>query len=369
MFIGPTSQAPRVDEARDDQLYELEIAFGEVARQVAEQKAAEGWTDGVADRAKVLVPGAQEPYATPWMVDRALRNILSDVTGNTHRSEFCIDKLYSPEGATGRLGLLELRAFEMPPHAQMSLAQQLLLRSLVARFWKQPYAAPLMRWGTGLHDRFMLSTFVRADFETVIADLVEAGFPLESSWFAPHVEFRFPLAGEFSAAGVHMTLRAALEPWHVLAEQTANGATARYVDSSVERLEIIVDGLTDPRLAIAVNGRQLPLTPTARTGEFVAGVRYRAWSPPSALHPTLGVDAPLVIDIVDTTSEKSVGGCRYHVAHPGGRNYDTFPVNAYEAESRRLARFFKIGHTPGHFVIKPTTPSPEYPVTLDLRRR
>ncbi len=364
MFIGPTSQAPRVDEARDDQLYELEIAFGEVARQVAEQKLA----DGIADRATVIVPGEPEPYATPWMVDRALRNILSDITGNTHRSEFCIDKLYSPEGATGRLGLLELRAFEMPPHAQMSLAQQLLLRAMVARFWKQPYAAPLVRWGTGLHDRFMLSTFVRADFETVIAELVEAGYPLDASWFAPHLEFRFPLAGEFSAAGVHMTLRAALEPWHVLAEQTANGATARYVDSSVERLEIIVQGMTDPRLAIAVNGHALPLTPTARNGEFVAGVRYRAWSPPSALHPTLGVDAPLVIDIVDTTSEKSVGGCRYHVAHPGGRNYDTFPINAYEAESRRLARFFKIGHTPGHFVIRPTTPSPEYPVTLDLRR-
>ena len=363
MFIGPTSQAPRVDEARDDQLYELEIAFAEVARQVA---ASQG--DAVADHAKVIVPGKEEPYATPWMVDRALRNILADVTGNTHRSEFCIDKLYSPEGPTGRLGLLELRAFEMPPHAQMSLAQQLLLRSLVARFWKQPYAAPLMRWGTGLHDRFMLSTFVRADFETVIAELVEAGYPLDASWFAPHFEFRFPLAGEFTAAGVHMTLRAALEPWHVLAEQTANGATARYVDSSVERLEVIVKGLDDPRLAITVNGRALPLTATARAGEYVAGVRYRAWSPPSALHPTLGVDAPLVFDIVDTTSEKSVGGCRYHVAHPGGRNYDTFPINAYEAESRRLARFFKIGHTPGPFVIRPTTPSPEYPVTLDLRR-
>ena len=364
MFIGPTSQAPRVDEARDDQLYELEIAFGEVRRQVDERQ---GGT--VASRAKVVVPGGEEPYATPWMVDRALRNILADVTGNTHRSEFCIDKLYSPEGATGRLGLLELRAFEMPPHAQMSLAQQLLLRALVARFWKQPYGAPLMRWGTGLHDRFMLSTFVRADFETVLAELGEAGFPLEASWFAPHLEFRFPLAGEFSAAGVHLTLRAALEPWHVLAEQTANGATARYVDSSVERLEIVVTGLTDPRLVIAVNGRALPLTPTARTGEFVAGVRYRAWSPPSALHPSLGVDVPLVIDIVDTTSEKSLGGCRYHVAHPGGRNYDTFPVNAYEAESRRLARFFKIGHTPGHFALQPTTPSPEYPATLDLRRR
>ena len=359
LFIGPTSQAPRVDEARDDQLYELEIAFAEIKRQVSER---------IDQRATVIVPGHEEPYATPWMVDRALRNILADVTGNTHRSEFCIDKLYSPEGPTGRLGLLELRAFEMPPHAQMSLAQQLLLRAMVARFWEQPYAAPLMRWGTALHDRFMLSTFVRSDFDTVIAELVEAGYPLDASWFAPHFEFRFPLAGEVTASGVHLTLRTALEPWHVLAEQTAHGATARYVDSSVERLEVIVRGLADQRLVIAVNGRALPLAPTSRAGEFVAGVRYRAWSPPSALHPTIGVDAPLTFDIVDTTSEKSVGGCRYHVAHPGGRNYDTFPVNAYEAESRRLARFFKLGHTPGRIVLKPATPAPEYPMTLDLRR-
>ncbi len=363
LFIGPTSQAPRVDEARDDQLYELEIAFAEIKRQVGE------YVDGhKSERAAVIVPGHEEPYATPWMVDRALRNILADVTGNTHRSEFCIDKLYSPEGPTGRLGLLELRAFEMPPHAQMSLAQQLLLRAMVARFWEQPYAAPLMRWGTALHDRFMLSSFVHADFDTVIAELVEAGYALDASWFAPHFEFRFPLAGELTAGGVHLTLRTALEPWHVLAEQTAHGATARYVDSSVERLEVIVRGLSDPRLMIAVNGRALPLTPTGRAGEFVAGVRYRAWAPPSTLHPTIGVDAPLTFDIVDTTSEKSVGGCRYHVAHPGGRSYETFPVNAYEAESRRLARFFRIGHTPGRIVPKPATPAPEYPMTLDLRR-
>ena len=359
MFIGPTSQAPRVDEARDDQLYELEIAFAEIARLAG---------DAAEDRAKVRRPGEEEPFGKPWMVDRALRNILADVTGNTHRSEFCIDKLYSPEGATGRLGLLELRAFEMPPHAQMSLAQQLLLRAMVARFWKQPYGEPLMRWGTSLHDRFMLPTFVRADFQTVIAELRDAGYAVDASWFAPHFEFRFPIIGEVSAGGVRLVLRSALEPWHVLAEQTAGGATARYVDSSVERVEVVVQGLTDSRWVITVNGRAIPLSPTGRAGEFVAGVRFRAWAPPSALHPTLTVDVPLVFDIVDTLAEKSIGGCRYHVAHPGGRNYDTFPINAYEAESRRRARFFRDGHTPGPMAVKATIPSPEYPLTLDLRR-
>ena len=360
LFIGPTSQAPRVDEARNDQLYELEIAFAEI-RKHAPARADE--------RATVATPGGEEPCALPWMVDRALRNILADVTGNTHRSEFCIDKLYSPEGPTGRLGLLELRAFEMPPHAQMSLVQQLLLRALVARFWQRPYAAPLTRWGTALHDRFMLPTFVKADFNDVLAELAAAGFALEPAWFAPHFEFRFPLYGEVAAAGVELSLRSALEPWHVLAEQTASGATARYVDSSVERVEVKVRGLNDARYVVTVNGRAIPLAPTGSAGEFVAGVRYRAWSPYSALHPTIGIHAPLTFDIVDTANERSIGGCRYHVVHPGGRNYDSFPVNAYEAESRRHARFQTIGHTAGRVVVQATEASREFPFTLDLRQR
>ena len=367
-FIGPTSQAPRVDEARDDQLYELEIAFAEIAKRAPRRMHDERVGAG---KAEVIVPGQEEPVALPWIVDRALRNILADVTGNTHRSEFCIDKLYSPDGPTGRLGLLELRAFEMPPHAQMSLVQQLLLRALVSRFWQRPYRSSLARWGTELHDRFMLPTFVKADFDDVLAELAEAGFALDPAWFAPHFEFRFPPLGEVAAAGVHLSLRAALEPWHVLAEQTANSAMARYVDSSVERLEVLVRGLSDAhdaRHVVTVNGRTLPLAPTGRAGEFVAGVRYRAWSPPSALHPTIGVHAPLTFDIVDTWTERAIGGCRYHVTHPGGRNYETFPVNAYEAESRRAARFFKIGHTPGRIIVQRSEPSREFPFTLDLRR-
>ena len=349
MFIGPTSQAPRFDEGRDDQVYEVEIGLEQIERQMSKYAGA--------------VP--------PWLVDRTLRNLLIDVTGNTHRSEFCIDKLYSPDSATGRLGLLELRAFEMPPHARMSLAQQLLLRALVAWFWREPYrgrgSTRLTRWGTGLHDRFLLPTFVQQDFDDVMADLRAAGLPFDTAWFAPHLEFRFPLIGEVATRGINLSLRTALEPWHVMGEEGAPGGTARYVDSSLERIELKVTGLNDNRHVITVNGQAAPLQPTGRIGEYVCGVRYRAWQPPSALHPGIAPHAPLTVDIVDRWLQRSLGGCRYHVAHPGGLSYEDFPVNSYTAESRRLARFFRFGHTPSKMDVKPAAPSREFPFTLDLR--
>jgi uncharacterized protein (DUF2126 family)/transglutaminase-like putative cysteine protease len=355
-FVGPTSQAPRVDEGRPERLYELEIAFAQVAR--------------LADRADA------DPEHRPWAVDRALRHLLTDITGNTHRSEFCIDKLYSPDSLRGRLGLLELRGFEMPPHPDMALVQALLVRALVARFAEHPYSAPLVRWGTALHERFLLPHYAMADMAEVVADLRAHDLDVDLAWFAPYLEFRFPQIGVTEAGGVSLELRSAIEPWHVLGEEASSGATARYVDSSTERLQVRVNGFVPARQLLTCNSRPVPLVPTGTPGEFVAGVRYRAWKPWSALHPTLEIDSPLTFDVVDRAGTVSLGGATYHVVHPGGRSYDHPPVNAQEAEARRARRFEAMGHTTGMVDVEALDQAQawraaepaEYPATLDLRR-
>ena len=346
-FLGPTSQAPRVDEARDDNLYELEIAF---------------------EQLRLSLPVGVESQQ-PWLVDRLLRNLLVDLTGNTHRSEFCIDKLYSPDSATGRLGIIELRAFEMPPHYRMSLVQSLLLRALVAKFWQTPYQGKLVYWDTSLHDKFMLPHFIAHDIKDVCRDLRESGYPFDDAWLAPFMEFRFPRYGEIQVDNIHLEVRLAIEPWHVLGEEMAGGGTARYVDSSVERVQVKVSGLTDNRHQIICNGRLIPLHPTGVPGEFVAAVRYKAWAPHSALHPTINTHVPLVFDIFDSWNQRAIGGCTYHISHPGGRSYDAFPVNANEAEARRRSRFWDHGHTPGTINVRVETINPRFPMTLDLRRQ
>jgi uncharacterized protein (DUF2126 family)/transglutaminase-like putative cysteine protease len=346
LFIGPTSQHPRIDEARDDATLELEIAFSQVSRD------------------------APPP---PWLTDRIFRNVLADMTGNTHRTEFCIDKMYDPSGPSGRRGLVEFRAFEMPPHPRMAAAQMLLVRAAVATFWRTPYERPLVRWGTRLHDEFLLPHYCEQDFNDAMQELGITGIPLHPAWFAPHLAFRFPVIGEIALRGLRLELRHALEPWHVLGEEQSSAGTVRYVDSSAERVQVRAEGWVAERYVLACNGVAIPLQATGRIGDYVSGIRFKAWNPPSALHPTIRPQVPLVFDVIDRWTGRALGGMTHHVAHPGGRSYEDFPVNANSAEARRRARFFPFGHSPAALPPQPVDPPApdrgrEHPRTLDLRR-
>ncbi len=342
LFVGPTSQAPRLDEARMDSLYELEIALNRVA-----EKSGHG---------------------APWFTDRLLRNLLTDLSGNTHRTEFCIDKLYSPDGPAGRQGLLEFRAFEMPPHERMATAQMLLVRTLAARFMKQPYTQPLVRWGSRLHDQFMLPHYLWSDFKDIARDLALHDLPIDLDWYRPFLDYRCPRAGEHQIEDLGIEVRIALEPWIVLGEQATSGTVSRYVDSSVERLQVKLTGLTEGRHVVTANGWQIPLRPTGIAGEAVAGIRFRAWQPPHCLQPHIGVHHPLRIDVIDAWGKRALGAATYHVWHPQGRGVDKPPLTAFEAAARRAERFTVLGHAPWPAEIKPTDSHDEQPYTLDLRR-
>jgi uncharacterized protein (DUF2126 family) len=343
-YIGPTCQAPRADEAREDSLRELEIAFREIERLTGTGVLA------------------------PEQLDRLLRDLLVDVTGNTHRAEFCIDKLWSPDGPTGRLGLLELRAFEMAPHERMAAVQYLLVRALVAQFWKRPYGGRLAPWGTALHDRFMLPHYIAEDMREVVSILNAAGCAFEFDWLGPFFDFRFPRCGSVVHGGITLELRQALEPWPVLGEAAATGGTSRDVDASLERVQVKVSGIDDQRHVVLCNGRRLPLHPAGAPGEHVAGVRFRARLSPRMLHSTIGLHTPLVFDIVDARSGRSIGGCAYHAANPAGTSYDRLPADAAEAESRCRERFET--RRAGASAVKVSTvpAEPGTPYTLDLRR-
>jgi len=340
LYVGPTSQYPRVDEARTDALYELEVAFRSLPAAGCE----------------------------PWIIDGLFRNLLVDVTGNSHRAEFCVDKMYAPEGLGLRLGLLELRAFEMTPHVRMGLVTALMIRALVSSFWRQPYEGDLIRWGAELHDRFMLPHFVRRDFHDVLAHVRETGYDFDERWFAAQFEFRFPKIGSIAADGVELELRHALEPWNVLAEETVSGSTVRSVDSSLERMQVKLSGVTaESRYTVACNGRAVPLHAAGAAGEMLAGVRFRARQLSAALHPTVPVHAPLTFDIIDRWKQRSVGRCVYHVAPPDGRVYEKRPANAAEAEARRAERFERVDAPSGPMAAPEAETNPVFPMTLDLR--
>ncbi len=339
-YVGPTSQCPRIDEARLDALYELEVAFRNM-------------------------PPSDCP---PWIVDGLFRNLLVDVTGNAHRAEFCVDKLYPPEGMGLKIGLLELRAFEMAPHLRMGLATTLLVRALATMFWKTPFQADFVRWGTTLHDRFLLPHFLRADLHDVLAILRAAGYAFDERWFTSHFDFRFPCIGSVAANGVELELRRALEPWNVLAEEATSGGTVRSVDSSLERVQVRLSGAAaDSRYAVLCNGHRVPLKSTGVAGEMVAGVRFRARQLSATLHPTIPVQSPLVFDVVDRVTEQSLARCLYHALAPEGRIYTGRPTSAAEAEQRRTERFIPAEAPSGQKVIPPEQTHPLFPMTLDLR--
>ncbi len=350
-YIGSTSQAPRPDEVRPDALYELEIAFLQLAPRVR---------------------------VSPAIIDRLLRPLLVDSTGNPHRTALCIDKLFPVDNPNLQLGLLEFRGFEMPPHGDLRLLQMLLVRGLVALFWQRPYTAPLRRLGATLGDRFLLPHYLMGDWQEIMADLDRGGYPFEAEWFDPFWQWRFPIYGRVSLGNNplrQLELRAALEPWPVLGDRSSAG-TARPVDNSMERIQVrLIGAIGEPpqadrlaqRYQVLCNGVPIPLRSTGRVGEYVAGVRYRARPADPSNSPVFSPQVPLTFEVLDTWQRLHLGGAQYHLSSPTGKTYEDLPTSPTEAQARVAERFIPFEGGPWRDKRPPLAIHPDSPHTLDLR--
>jgi uncharacterized protein (DUF2126 family) len=287
-FVGPSSQAPRIDES-----------FFEIPRELAHSLAS---------------MEEMEAPASPIMIDAILRNLLLDYNGNTHKAEVSVDKFFNPFMPKGRLGLVEFRSIEMSPDIEQFLAIQALWRALAASFVTKPYQEPLVDWKGKLHDDFLLPFFLEEDLCKVIEYLNESGFSFERDWFLPHLKFRFPILAEEKAGDSLWHLRRALEPWPLLGEQPTASGLVRCVDSSTERLEIRLFAPSKDRkktpVTILVNGWNLPLHPHPKGG-FIGAVRFRTFILPTCLHPQVLPHTPLLIQFFDD-SGKNIGSWNYH---------------------------------------------------------
>jgi uncharacterized protein (DUF2126 family) len=337
LFIGPSSQAPRVDESAFEVPYELEIALRAI-----EQMPAPG---------------------DPVMIDAILRNLLLDWNGNTHRAEISIDKFYSAVAPNGRLGLVEFRDFEMVPTADMFLATNVLLRVLAASFVEQPYTRPLVEWREALHDRFALPHFLAQDLAEVLEYLRERRFDFPTDTFVPHMEFRFPLITTWESCGAHWELRQALEPWPVMGDGTAS----RSVDASTDRLQVLAHASDNSTFHIGVNGLRVPLQPQPEN-IFVAGVRYRLFDNCWGLQPHIRAHSPLRFDVIDTATGKIVYAFDFMNWKPQAGNYDGLPQSEEEANRRVAERVIPRLERCGRKAdLREITLSPNAPFTLDLR--
>ena len=307
-LIGQSGPAPRPDEGRDDALYELDIALSRMPR---------------------------DEDSAPSVPDRMLRHLLADSAGDIKKAEIRVDQLYPPDRSSQRLGRIALRSFQTAPDHRMAAAQCLLLRALIAFLAERPADPRLRDFGPELHDRYMLPGELWEDLAEVIRDLDRARLPVQADWFAPFLDRRFPTLGEVAMGDVRMAIRTAHEPWPVLAEEAVAGVVTRFIDAANQRVQVELTGLTPTHHILVCNGRRVPLQPTRTRGRFLAGVRYKAWNPPSSLHPTLWPVYSLVFDLLDARTGEVLGGCTWFPARPSLVGFSAAPAPVASGEPER----------------------------------